>query len=77
MKKSNLVLFNLVIPITEFFLSIVCFYYLFQMENVKYSIFSLFCILIIFKSFFGCISGICKIWLHIIERQADYEKKNY
>lgn len=63
MKKSNLVLFNLVIPITEFFLSIVCFYYLFQMGDSSYTIFSLYCLLIMFKSFFGIVSGVCKVWL--------------
>lgn len=72
MKKP--VLFNLIIPIIEFFLSVICISYLFQMEDIEFSNFSLYSILIIikgfffiyytlmiFKSFFGLLSGICKI----------------
>lgn len=57
------VLFNLIIPIIEFFLSIICIYYLFQMGDSRYTIFSLYCLLIMFKSFFGIVSGVCKVWL--------------
>lgn len=61
-------LFDLIIPIIEFFLSIFCIYILYQMENSRYSIFSLFCVFIAFKSFFNILSGILIVLYPRIER---------
>lgn len=58
-------LIYIIIPIVEFFLSIFCIHFLYQMENSRYSIFLLFCFFILFTSFNRILS---EIGLHIYRR---------
>lgn len=71
LKTKLLTLFNIIIPISEFVLSILCIYLLFQTENNRLYIFSLFCIFILFRSFFELILGVSVILSGKIERSNE------